>query len=444
MSRIVRASKVRHVFCEPAKHNEQFQGLRISSATGDHNYIKANNKFIAYPVATGGGALTIVTYDQKGKLNASLPVIDGHKGAVLDFDFNPFNEHLIASGGDDCTIKLWQIPEEGLESNLMLPMVDMAEHMKKVSVLRFHPTANNVLASGSADQTVKVWDVQRGEAVATNTDSAQLLQDVAWSYDGSVLASSSKDKQMRLIDPRTGETTASIVAHDGTKTSKLVFAGASGNLCTVGFTRSSKRQVKLWDPRQLDQALSVVDIDQASGALMPFYDDDMKMLYLAGKGDANVRFYEIADGEAHFLSEYRATKPCKGMAMVPKLKCDTTKCEIARFLKLTKDAIEPLSIICPRKSDLFQKDLYPDTYAGRAVLSAEEFFAGKDCTPILTSMDPSKREDFTPRPAQTFKAAKSARELEQDLTTAKEYISLLRAKLEAADLEVPNPPTVIA
>ena len=40
----------------------------------------------------------IFEHDKPGRMEAGAPVIAGHKSAVLDFDFNPFHEHLIATG----------------------------------------------------------------------------------------------------------------------------------------------------------------------------------------------------------------------------------------------------------------------------------------------------------------------------------------------------------
>lgn len=40
----------------------------------------------------------------------------------------------------------------------------------------------------------------------------------------------------------------------------------------------------------------------------------------------------------------------------------------------------------PRKSELFQEDLYPDTLSDEAALSAEEWVEGKDAEPILISL----------------------------------------------------------
>ena len=62
--------------------------------TGDHNYIKANTKFFAVPYR-GVGSLAVIPYGQTGKQKPSFPMIQGHKGKVLDFDFNPFHEPVV-------------------------------------------------------------------------------------------------------------------------------------------------------------------------------------------------------------------------------------------------------------------------------------------------------------------------------------------------------------
>ena len=44
----------------------------------------------------------------------------------------------------------------------------------------------------------------------------------------------------------------------------------------------------------MEKELVMVDVDQSSGSFIPFYDEDTSVLYLAGKGDTNIR-YAIAD-----------------------------------------------------------------------------------------------------------------------------------------------------
>jgi hypothetical protein len=124
--------------------------------------------------------------------------------------------------------------------------------------------------------------------------------------------------------------------------------------------------------------------------MLPFFDADTNMLYLAGKGDTNIRYFEIDDEPPyqHFVNQFIGKEPQRGCAFVPKKGLDTGNCEIMRFLRLTQNAVEPVSFTVPRKGDHFQPDLYPDTFAGRASLKSAEWFAGKNAQPMLMSLNP--------------------------------------------------------
>ena len=81
-------------------------GVPVSTTQGEQNYIKANTKYVAVGLQGGGGPLAVMNLDKPCRYDREMPVIQGHTAAVLDFDFNPFHEQIIASGSDDCTIKV--------------------------------------------------------------------------------------------------------------------------------------------------------------------------------------------------------------------------------------------------------------------------------------------------------------------------------------------------
>lgn len=43
-------------------------------------------------------------YPQTGRIDKSYPTVCGHTGPVLDIDWCPHNDHVIASGSEDCTV----------------------------------------------------------------------------------------------------------------------------------------------------------------------------------------------------------------------------------------------------------------------------------------------------------------------------------------------------
>ena len=217
-----------------------------------------------------------------------------------------------------------------------------------------------------------MWDVEHAAAKFTLDGFGGLVQDMSWSYDGASLLTSSKDKLAKIHDVRSGKVAAEWTPHEGGKAFKALFLGERGQLLTVGFTKQSKREFKLWDGKNFDAPLTTQEIDQAAGVMLPFYDDDTRMLYLTGKGDGNIRYYEFTDEAPYvfLLAEHRTNVSTKGADMLPKRACNVMHCEIARFLKLTSDSAEPISFIVPRKSEAFQEDIFPDSVAGEGSRSA--------------------------------------------------------------------------
>lgn len=75
-------------------------------------------------------------------------MVSGHKAAVLDIEWCPHNDDVIASCSEDCYVKVWQIPEGGVNKPLTEPIVDLLGHQKRVGVVKWHPTAQSILLSG--------------------------------------------------------------------------------------------------------------------------------------------------------------------------------------------------------------------------------------------------------------------------------------------------------
>uniref|UniRef100_A0A3B4DTX8 Coronin n=1 Tax=Pygocentrus nattereri TaxID=42514 RepID=A0A3B4DTX8_PYGNA len=400
--RVVRQSKFRHVFGQAVKNDQCYDDIRVSRVTWDSAFCAVNPKFVAIIVeASGGGAFLVLPLHKTGRIDKAYPTVCGHTGPVLDIDWCPHNDQVIASGSEDCTIMVWQIPENGLVTSMSEPVVVLEGHSKRVGIITWHPTARNILLSAGCDNMIMIWNVGTGEALITLEDMhPDVIYSACWNRSGSLICTACKDKKVRVIDPRKEEIIAEKdKAHEGARPMRAIFL-SDGNVFTTGFSRMSERQLALWNPQNMEEPISVHEMDTSNGVLLPFYDPDTNVVYLCGKGDSSIRYFEITDEApyVHYLNTFTTKEPQRGMGYMTKRGLDVNKCEIARFYKLHERKCEPIIMTVPRKSDLFQDDLYPDTAGPDPALEAEEWFEGKNGEPILISLKhgyiPGKNRDL--------------------------------------------------
>lgn len=60
---------------------------------------------------------------------------------------------------------------------------------------------------------------------------------------------------------------------------------------TAGFSKVSEREYAVWDNRDLSQPLIKKRLDDYGGIPFIFYDDDLRVVYIAGKGESAVSFF---------------------------------------------------------------------------------------------------------------------------------------------------------
>ena len=114
--------------------------------------------------------------------------LSGHEDGVLSVAFSSDGTTLASAGSWDGTVRLWNVATGE-------KIATLEGH---VDLVAFSPDGTT-LASGSDDGTVTLWNVATGEETATLSGHEDGVLSVAFSSDGTMLASASND-EMRLWD----------------------------------------------------------------------------------------------------------------------------------------------------------------------------------------------------------------------------------------------------
>jgi len=191
--------------------------------------------------------------------------------------------------------------------------------------------------------------------------------------------------------------------------------------------------------------------------MMPFFDADINVVHMGGKGETSIKHFEMTEEapHCHFLTAYNSKEPQRGIAYLPKSNVSVETCEVARIFRLLDKTMVPVRFEVPRKgTSSFQADLYPDTAAAVPALSAADYFSGKNSNPRMMKMDtkavvdPAPYEPYEPvrsgpRPAEAPKprasmdspVAPKAGGGDSEVEALRKRVAELEAKLRAAGID---------
>jgi eukaryotic-like serine/threonine-protein kinase len=115
--------------------------------------------------------------------------LHGHRGEVWALAYSPDGKTL-ASGGDDATIRLWDVVS-GTQKKIL------QGHEALVMSLAFSPDGTKIYSS-SWDKTVRVWDSATGESLADWRAHDGPVSNLAISPDGRSLYTQGRDKTVKV------------------------------------------------------------------------------------------------------------------------------------------------------------------------------------------------------------------------------------------------------
>ncbi|XP_012727820.2 transducin beta-like protein 3 [Fundulus heteroclitus] len=223
-----------------------------------------------------------------------------HTNAVGSISCSRLKASFVATGSQDCTVKVWDLPAEfsGAEIHQLSPRTTEKAHDKDVNSVAVSPN-DKLLASGSQDRTAKLWSLS-GDGnlglLGVFRGHRRGIWSVCFSPVDQVLASCSADGTTKLWSLQDFSCLKTFEGHDASVL-KVIFVSRGTQLLTSG----SDGLVKLWTIKT-NECVKTLDAhqDKVWGLHGSRKDDKM----VTGSADSNITVWadvtevELAEEQA--------------------------------------------------------------------------------------------------------------------------------------------------
>jgi len=228
------------------------------------------------------------------------------------------------------------------------------------------------------------------------------ITDIAFDGRCKLIATVTKDKRVRVVDPREQKTLAEISPAECERDTRVWWNGYN-RLLIFGFASGGRRQVSLYDLERPEKPLATQLLESNNATIIPHFDDDTGVIFVGNNGGSFIQLYLVTATAPYIesMNVFMSAGDVTGHAFAHKTTCDIKKVELAHSFKLSRDKIIPISWTLPRKRlEFFQDDVFPATRSAVAAMTAAEWIAGGDKEPEFISLQPAGMVELSKAPKE--------------------------------------------
>ncbi|XP_030840363.1 transducin beta-like protein 3 [Strongylocentrotus purpuratus] len=279
-----------------ASNSEQIRIFELSSGscqilTGHTDIVMSLDVFkkgLMMVSSSKDNTVLIWHMDEESCLVTCVAVGLGHTHSVGTVAAARLSSKFCVSGSEDCTLKVWRIPEQRPEEGIKEPVhmkVTFTEkaHDKDINSVSLSPN-DKLLATGSQDRVAKLWHMDKEVLLGSFRGHKRGIWCVQFSPTDQALATSSADGSIKIWALSDFSCVKTFEGHDASVL-KVIFLTRGMQLLSSG----SDGLLKLWTIKTNE---CVATLDEHSDKLWSVTVDRSEQKVVTAGADSNILIWE--------------------------------------------------------------------------------------------------------------------------------------------------------